>query len=181
MNIFYLDQNIDRCAEAHIDKHVSKMQLELGQMLSTNIWVDEFLGYIPRRLTSDELSILRSASYDANYPTSVRYKPCFHNHPCTVWMRESYENWEYSWLLVEALNQEAQWRGRNPHKSASMVLQLPFPTKMESRGLTTPAQAMPDQYKNEDSIIAYRNYYIHEKLQLSGYTRREPPDWTRNN
>lgn len=181
MNLFYLDKDIDKCAEAHIDKHVSKMQLEIGQMLSTNIWIDEVLGYIPRKVTSDEIATLRSASTNANYPTSVRYKPCFHNHPCTIWMRESYENYEYSVILVEALNAEAQWRGYNPHKSAAMVAKLPLPTSMESLGFTEPAQAMFDEFKNEDSITAYRAYYQGPKAAFATYTRRTPPEWFKAN
>lgn len=180
MNIFYLDEDIDKCAEAHIDKHVTKMQLELGQMLSTNIWIDELLGFVPRKVESSEFSKVRSIAADANFPTTIRYKPCFHNHPCTIWMRESYENFEYSMLLVDALNREAQYRGYKPHKSAAMVMQLPLPTNMESKGFTNPAQAMPDEYKNKDPVKAYRAYYIAEKLKLSGYTNREPPAWTQN-
>lgn len=105
MNIFYLDKEIDKCAEAHVDKHATKMQLELAQMLNTNLWIDELVGYVPRKVTSDETATIRSAAQDADFPTEIRYKPAFHNHPCTIWMRESYDNWEYSWLLVDALNQ----------------------------------------------------------------------------
>lgn len=177
MNLFYLDENLDKCAEAHIDKHVTKMQLETAQMLSTNIWIDEVLGYIPRKITSDETAKLRTAAVDANLPTSVRYKPCFFNHPCTIWMRESYENYEYSVLLVDALNTEAMWRGFNRHKSSIMVENLPMPTRMEHHGLTTPALAMPDERKQEDPVASYRDYYLNEKAGIATYTRREPPDW----
>lgn len=177
MNIFYLDHDIDKCAEAHVDKHVTKMQLETAQMLSTNIWIDEVLGYIPRKVTSDETAKLRTAALDAGYPTEVRYKPCFHNHPCTIWMRESYENYEFSMLLVAALNSEAQWRGFKPHKSAKMVKQLPLPTNMPNKGLTPLAQAIPEERKNPDATKAYREYYQNEKVHLARYTRRAPPTW----
>ena len=177
MNLFYLDEDIDKCAEAHIDKHVTKMQLELGQMLSTNLWIDEVLGYTPRKVTSDETALLKSAAADANYPTTVRYKPYFFNHPCTIWMRESYEHWEYSWLLVLALDSEAQWRGYAPHKSAAMVRQLPFPAKMERAGFYRPALAMPDECKRDDAVEAYRTYYRNVKYEIASYTKRMPPEW----
>lgn len=177
MNIFYLDENIDKCAEAHVDRHVTKMQLELAQMLCTNLWIDEVLGYIARKVTSDETSIVKLAALDANLPTEVRYKPCFYNHPCTIWMRESYDNWEYSWLLVDALNSEAMWRGYNEHKSSKLVKSLPFPTNMPSLGLTTPAMAMPDERKTEDPVQSYRDYYRNEKANLGLYTKRNPPSW----
>lgn len=177
MNIFYLDEDIDKCAEAHFDVHVTKMQLEITQMLSTNTWIDEVLGYTPRKVTSDETTQLRSASEYANLPTEVRYKPAFFNHPCTIWMRSSYENYEYSVLLVDALDQEAQWRGFNAHKSAKVARGLPLPRKLPSSGFTQPAQAMPEEFFDEESVRAYRKYYRGAKASLAQYTRREPPIW----
>lgn len=177
MNIFYLDEDVDKCAEAHVDKHVTKMQLETAQMLSTNLWIDEVLGYIPRKVNSDETAELRSAADAAGYPTSVRYRPCFFNHPCTIWMRESWENFEFSLLLVYALESEAMWRGFNKHKSAAMVHQLPLPQNLPSKGFTKPRQAMPEEFNNEDSVKAYRDYYMGAKDHLAVYTRRSPPPW----
>ena len=177
MNLFYLDEDIDKCAEAHIDKQVTKMQLETAQMLSTNIWIDEVLGFTPRKINSEETAELRLAAQSANYPTSIRYKPCFFNHPCTIWMRESYENFEYSVLLVDALNSEARWRGFNEHKSAVMVAKLPEPRNMEHHGLTELAQAMPEEFNDPDPVKAYRRYYMGGKSHLAQYTRRVPPGW----
>lgn len=177
MNIFYLDSDIDKCAEAHIDRHVLKMQLETAQMLCTNLWIDEVLGYIPRKVTSDEVSEIRSAAQAADYPTSVRYKPCFYNHPCTIWMRQSYENYEYSVLLVDALNSEARWRGFNEHKSFKTVQNLPLPKRLPSKEFLSPAQAMPDKYKRDSAILAYRLYYRGEKAGIASWTRRDPPSW----
>ena len=31
MNLFYLDENLDKCAEYHVDKHIVKMPLEVAQ------------------------------------------------------------------------------------------------------------------------------------------------------
>lgn len=177
MNIFYLDEDLDKCAEAHFDKHVTKMQLETAQMLCTNLWIDEVLGCVPRKIDSYETAAIKNAAASASLPTTVRYKPCFFNHPYTIWMRESYENWEYSWLLVGALNDEARWRGFNEHKSAIMVRELCFPKNFRNIGFTKPALAMPDEYKCDDPVQSYRNYYRKEKLHLLQYTRRNPPVW----
>jgi hypothetical protein len=35
MNIFYLDHDVVKCAEMHVDKHVCKMVIEYAQLLST--------------------------------------------------------------------------------------------------------------------------------------------------
>ena len=53
MNLFILDNDLDKCAEYHIDKHVGKMQLEAAQLLSTALWIDEILGFVPRKLESE--------------------------------------------------------------------------------------------------------------------------------
>ena len=33
--------------------------------------------------------------------------------------------------------------------------------------VTQPPQAMPDEYKHEDSIVAYWQYYIHGKSHIA--------------
>jgi hypothetical protein len=43
--------------------------------------------------------------------------------------------------------------------------------------MTPFAQAMPNEYKNADAILAYRNYYIVVKKNLIRYTKREKPKW----
>ena len=55
MNIFILDEDLDKCAEYHVDKHIVKMPLEAGQMLCTVHWTHKYAGYVPdRKLTSEE-------------------------------------------------------------------------------------------------------------------------------
>jgi len=43
------------------------------------------------------------------------------------------------------------------------------------------AQAMPEQYRGDDAVAAYRRYYTAEKMILRGkpvtWTRRERPAW----
>ena len=35
MNIFYLDRDVRKCAQMHLDKHVVKMIIEYAQLMST--------------------------------------------------------------------------------------------------------------------------------------------------
>ena len=37
---------------------------------------------------------------------------------------------------------------------------------------------MPEQYKNKNAVIAYRQYYLNEKANLLKWTKRIPPEWT---
>tara|TARA_R110002167_G_scaffold61151_4_gene172486 strand:- start:2208 stop:2726 length:519 start_codon:yes stop_codon:yes gene_type:complete len=149
MNIFVLDQNIEKCAKYHCDKHVIKMILESAQMLS---------------------SVVRIQGFD------IGYKLTHKNHPCSIWARESLSN--YLWLLqlTEDLNSEYRYRYNKEvnHKSYDMVKTLPIPN-LTDKGLTPFAQAMPEQYKNKNTVQAYRSYYLNEKSNILQWTKREPP------
>jgi hypothetical protein len=47
-----------------------------------------------------------------------------------------------------------------------------------SKGDMTPlAQAMPDEYKNDNPVVAYRDYVIHEKHYAKWEKNREKPKW----
>lgn len=151
MNIFVLDSNIKQCAEYHTDKHIIKMILESAQMLST---------------------ACRLSGIDAGYKTTHK------NHPCTKWVRESLSNWLWLRLLTKELNNEYRYRYDKSvnHKSYDVILSLPLPN-IPDKGLTQFPQAMPNEYKNNNPIKAYRKYYIGEKQHFANWTKREPPFW----
>ena len=176
MNIFILDNDINKCAESHVDKHVVKMPLESAQMLCTVHWIQRFIGYTPRKLTSEELIVLKNAKRLTNRP--FPYLPAMPNHPCTIWVRESLDNYEWLYCLALALNDEYGYRyGGKSHKSIQeVVLKLPD-IDLPRRGLTPFAQAMPDQYKNENAVVAYRKYYTEDKYNLFSWKSREIPEW----
>jgi phage-related protein len=73
MNIFILDKDPKKIAMYHNDKHVVKMIVETAQLLCTAHHVSGTNGDIPYRKTHQ-------------------------NHPCSIWARESIEN--YNWLLT---------------------------------------------------------------------------------
>ena len=92
MNIFILDHDLKKSIEYHVDKHVVKMPLEAAQMMSTALWVDKLLGFVPRALTKEETGILNKAKKEiAPLPLPERplspYLPTMYNHPCTIWVR----------------------------------------------------------------------------------------------
>ena len=155
MNIFILDKNIKKCAQYHCDKHVGKMILESAQMLSTAV-----------RLAGDDIG----------------YKVTHQNHPCMVWTRKSLSNWIWLQNLARALNKEYRFRFDKSinHKSYDLIQSLPLP-KIQDHGLTSFAQVMPEIYKNQNPVIAYRGYYVGEKKHLLSWNnKRTPPDWLKN-
>ena len=151
MNVFVLDNDIEKCAQYHCDKHVVKMILESAQMLSAT---------------------LRLNGVDQGY--QVTHK----NHPCTKWTRESLSNWKWLKKLVTALNQEYKFRFERQinHKSYNLIKALPIP-EIKDRGLTPFAQAMPNEYKNKNPIKAYRDFYCSEKKNILFWTKRMKPEW----
>ncbi len=159
MNIFILDENPTSAAESLCDKHIVKMILESAQMLCTAIPI--------------------AREYQM-YCGITLYKPTHINHPCTLWVGRSQEN--FSWLCshAKAMCQEYTRRYKKDHKSeqvinAMMVLNSRY--QLPSIGLTPFAQAMPDQYKDASAVVAYRNYYIGEKSKIAVWKHSTPPSW----
>ena len=88
MNLFILSLIPTEAAEAYMDKHVSKILLEAVQMLCTAMRV-----LVPDTPIKDAL-----------------YKQAHLNHPVSIWVRESRDNFIWTLDLVEALHEE--WRFR---------------------------------------------------------------------
>ncbi|MFT5721599.1 MAG: hypothetical protein ACI9W6_001915 [Motiliproteus sp.] len=152
MNIFILDNDIEKCAQYHCDQHVIKMILESVQLLCTALNKKGF---------------------------GTPYKSTHSNHPCVLWVEESYDN--YLWLrdLAFALNEEYKYRYDKlfDHKSIAVLTEIST-YSFASSGLTTFPQAMPDQYKvSNDPVLAYRNFYRGDKSRFAKWTKRSIPEW----
>ena len=167
MNIFYLDRNPKIAAQMMCDKHVVKMILESAQMLST----------AHRVLDGDE------------YANKVGlYKMAHKNHPSTIWVRSSYQ--QYKWLYdhMVALMEEYTHRYGKHHATERLKVPLSeYPKAIPVSGqwflhsyetaFIDPPQCMPELCKGEDTVLAYQNYYIIEKSGFARWTKREIPTW----
>ena len=153
MNIFVLDTDPKLCAQYHNDKHVIKMILESAQMLST---------------------ANRSVGLDEGY------KATHVNHPCNKWLRESLANWRWLRDLTYELHLEWKYRYEHPesktHKSFDVVCSLSIPNLPDTE-MTPFALAMPDQYKSDNAVEAYRQYYMNDKPHLASWKKRGKPEW----
>lgn len=148
MNIFVLDLDPKKAAEYHADIHISKMILESAQMLSTVL--------------------------------GGPYKKTHQNHPCTVWVGESMGNAEWLFELAYHLNRE--WRKRYKHsvnhKSYEVIEGIVLDNKwieLPDMGLTPFAQAMPEQFKRNDPVASYRDYY--KSKTFARWDHGPTPDW----
>ena len=175
MNIFILDTDPATAAQMHCDKHVPKMCVEAAQMLAS--------------------ALRRHGATDEDMPLTKAGKPYkggYKHHPCTVWAGDSYDN--FVWLSIHAISLCAEYRKRfgKDHACFKPILRMEslgrlyiYKEKMNwsEQGnyigeLTPFAQAMPDEYRDDDAVKAYQAYY-HSK-QFAKWEKGTPaPDWWR--
>jgi hypothetical protein len=162
MNIFYLDEDPKLAARYHCDKHVPKMILEYAQMLSL-------------------------AQREAGNENPILYKPTHRNHPASVWVRSSLTHYRWLYELFDALSLQYVDRFNKVHlsyvKLSSVLSDFRTLRHTSNRSFTAPPLCMPDEYKGEDAVEAYRRFYIHDKSRFARWERGVPaPEWyeTRN-
>jgi len=156
MNIFVLDNSPYKAAEYHNNKHVVKMILETGQLLSTAHHVLD----------------------DGKELSPLLFKPSHINHKCAVWACESIMNYVWLWHLGQGLLQEYTKRyGRVHARTETLEYLQRCPLNIPRKRMTPFAQAMPDEYKNEDAVTAYRNYYMGAKRHLAQWNTKVPDWW----
>jgi hypothetical protein len=169
MNLFILSLIQREIAQYMMDKHVSKILLEAVQMLCS-----------AKRILSPDDEI-----------NDRIYKLAHKNHPVTIWCRKSKANFVWTLDLVEELHNEWKYRYGHPetkfHKSYLMAVLLrenmPKDEAFEEEGMTPFALAMPVQYKTDDAVESYRNYYMSEEKQkiATWNKKRERPAWYKTN
>ena len=151
MNIFAVDNDPVLAAQALHDRHVVKMCLETAQILCT---VAHGLG-IP-----------------------APYKPTHKNHPCTLWAGNGENNAYWLWRHGMALCDEYTYRFGKVHACEQVIRDLQIVSYTLPRASLTPfAQVMPDEYRSDDAVDAYRRMYRATKVQGNRWTKREPPAW----
>jgi hypothetical protein len=158
MNIFYINEDPKLAAKQLVDDHVRKMQLESAQMLCTTFW---------------------------HYGFEAPYKKAHYNHPSTKWVRESINN--LNWLLEHGLEicDEFVIRYGKDHASRKVLLWVKdnlslLKDKIPNTSFTPPPQCMPEEYKMDDTIEAYRNFYIKDKIGIKklNYNKlNNTPEW----
>ena len=176
MNIFALDYNPEIAARDLCDKHVPKMIVESCQLLSTAHRLIDGEQYADK--TAKGHNIKRWLLPDAKAEALV-YKASFVNHPCAIWVRHNIAH--YTWLARHALEMCKEFEARfgKPHKCLPLVqwfranapARIAIVTVMEIQEF---ALAMPDEFKEADSVMSYRNYYVHAKSRFAKW--RNPVD-----
>ena len=163
MNIFRFDDDPVVAAKWQPSKMLVKMVLETAQVLSG---AHRFL--------------------DGDVPADLNglYKLSHKNHPSSIWARETSEN--YLWLYKHfiALCEEYTDRYEKIHLSEQKLREplAQIPYNIPYGNQTPIKQAMPDKYKNDDGVLAYRQYCTYEKdyAEWDKAPHRKPEWWCKS-
>lgn len=180
MNIFYLSSNPKEAAVFHVDKHVVKMILESAQLLCTAHRILD--GTLTTRSIITKTGKPRNKKHyalqDSNLD-NLLYSATHINHPCAIWCRANINNYMWLYDLFVCLCDEYTFRYGKKHKT-DLLLRTALanaPISISQSDFTSPAQAMPKQYKHTDPVVAYRQYYIGAKHKFAKWTSRSTPNW----
>jgi hypothetical protein len=176
MNIFYLHHDPKTCAELHNDKHVVKMILEYAQLLSTAHRVLDGIQVVG--VSKSGRKQTRYEIYDNR--DSILYSSTHVNHPSAIWVRQSYENYDWLYQLFVAVLKEYTYRYGRIHATARLVDALNTPPAHIPKGVgfTEPTPAMPEEFRvKNNSIQSYINYYVGAKKHLANWKKRTIPSW----
>lgn len=177
MNIFRLDDNPVIAAQLQCDKHVVKMIVESAQMLST---VHRMLdGQLETRLSATG----RKSKYYNHDMDDVLYRAVHHNHPSTVWTRESKVNYEWHYAHFIGLCEEYEYRYGKQHatygklKDVLAIVPTNIPDIPETR-FKLAMGANPECQFPEDPVKSYRLFYQTKQDRFKMvWTNRPIPEW----
>lgn len=194
MNIFLLDLDPKKAAQAHADKHVVKMLLEACQLLYTAHWAFAYPKLLeckaPIHLSKAQKQLtvpnsMLTAPCSLTRPDEPGFRPCHIHHPCARWVRESIENYNFTVELAIQLAEEFKFRypkkGEHECEQHAWWLKWNSPNSIPSVPRTPFVLAMDDEYKRPDPVDAYRNYYLTSKKErgLLVYKFRPAPLWVK--
>tara|TARA_R100001129_G_scaffold172736_1_gene143646 strand:- start:47 stop:562 length:516 start_codon:yes stop_codon:yes gene_type:complete len=163
MNIFVLDLDPTVAARMHCDKHVPKMCVEAAQMMAS--------------------ALRRHGATDEQMPVTKAGKPYkggYAHHPCTVWVGDSEAN--FVWMAVHAQELISEYTKRfgKIHACQTPIFEMVDLGYVMSddwpKDKTPFAQAMPDEYRDDDAVKAYQAYY-HSKTFAKWEKGTPAPSW----
>ena len=160
MNIFVTSEDPDQSAKWLCDRHVVKMLLESCQMLCTAFHLQKI---------------------------EAPYKPCHKNHPSSIWVRESFDN--FQWLIEHShsISEEYTARYGKIHKSLEVLKWCEdnvYKLSFDRYDLTPFAIAISSdkicrklkEFDESNVTQCYRLYIQHDKKHIHKWIRNKP-EW----
>lgn len=166
MNIFAISPSPFECARALDDKRLNKMILETAQLLSTAIRLKPEL--FPNLTEVDQ---------------SALYRPTHAGHGVSIWVRESYVNFDWTHALLYELLAEYTFRTEKLH-GCGKIIDILGPTIVFQ-----PLKTFCNFARNKSLNLDFTSRPVHEayKLYLNvrwdndirepKWTKRGMPEW----
>ena len=181
MNLFVLDKDAIVSAQLQCDKHVVKMIVESGQMLSTAHRMLD--GKMFRAPSKSGKTTSKHWSHPDPILDQILYKAVHMNHPCTVWTMQTSENYMWHYTHFIGLCDEYSYRYDKQHKTyLDLADHLKNPPKNIPKGPLTKhplaMQSNPECINTDDIVGSYRAFYQtkQERFKMV-WTKREIPEW----
>jgi len=176
MNLFVTDPDPVVAARNQCDKLLVKMILETAQMLST-----------AHRILDGTLASGKRKAWVHPSLDSVLYKATHYNHPSSVWLRTTADNYEWGYKHFSAMCDEYTYRFGKTHKTDSVlrsVLKHP-PTALKRSTQTAFVKCMgasPESLAIAEPVAAYRHFYQTKQNRFKMvWTKRPVPSWFKHN
>jgi hypothetical protein len=166
MNVFWLDRSVDRAASAVDDSRVVKLCTEAAQCVAAGL----------RIRARDPLSPLSVGRVDS----AGVYEAYNIDNALPHWCALSRSHMLAVWHMTQALNDEyvRRWDDADKHGSwAAAVDWFDLVAEVPDHGWHAPPLYMPDEYKGDDFVEAYRRYYVQEKGSDVTFERTDRPEW----
>ena len=178
MNIFVLHEDPKKAVEMHCDKHVPKMVVESGQMLST---AHRLLDGIETKVKSKSG---RKMSYWklTDWREDALYKPVHPKHPCTIWSTETTANYKWHYDFFCHLCDEYTYRYGKKHLTDKLLREplSNYPLSIPEGDLTPFKLAMGSnpECMLDNPIDAYRAFYATKRHRFKMiWSKRPEPQW----
>jgi len=184
MNLFILHKDPVIAAQMQCDKHVPKMIVESGQMLSTSHRMLD--GIMERRRSKSGKTMVKYWRMENQYYETTLYSAVHAHHPCTVWTMESSENYKWHYEHFLALCDEYTYRYGKTHKTDRVlrdilsIMPVNMPQKNELTEFKLAMKANPE-CMFPDPVKSYRLFYQtkQERFKMV-WTKRNRPEWFNN-
>lgn len=182
MNLFFLALSVSTCAEMYCNKHVSKMIVELAQMLST-----------AHRVAGGDHPMLYRKTH-VNHPMAIWVRTCRANYVYTVNLgmalcEEYYDRYGHTKGRQHATLERLQWL--KDHYPRSWIAEaVPTKTKVKPKktrfatlGLPEGCTPVPLCFGNheecygDDLVESYRKFYKASKASFAKWPEGREPDW----
>lgn len=165
MNLFILDEDPTIAASLNCDTHVNKIILEATQCMCAAHWEHGF------QLFKSAPNKLQEGKYRG---------ACCHNNHITKWVRETTNNYQWTYDHAVELCKQHKYRYNKPLNHATLEIihwlgqNIPnIPNKPQTQF----RQAVAKECYHTNPVVAYWTYYAIHKSHLTSWKRVPTPSW----